>query len=109
VHTVLAIPQGTGDSLAIAGKFDVHFVFGFDKNMVAAHTLGIVHEKSAPIGIGGDGGNDTVMPTVIIVGKEGRILWTHETDNYRMRPEPEIFSGFTGKFSLQLIKIYRLL
>jgi hypothetical protein len=31
------------------------------------------------------------MPTVIIVDKEGKILWTHETDNYRVRPEPETF------------------
>ncbi|MFT5887931.1 MAG: hypothetical protein ACI9BO_000744 [Zhongshania sp.] len=67
----------------------MHFVFGFDKNMVAARTLGIVHEKGAPIGMGGDGGNggnDTVMPTVIIVHQEGKILWTHETENYRVRP-----------------------
>ena len=35
--------------------------------------------------------SDTVMPTVIITGKDGKIVWTHETDNYRVRPEPDTF------------------
>ena len=35
--------------------------------------------------------SDTVMPTVIITDKDSKIVWTHETDNYRVRPEPDIF------------------
>ena len=35
--------------------------------------------------------SDTVMPTVIITDREGRVVWTDETDNYRVRPEPETF------------------
>jgi beta-lactamase superfamily II metal-dependent hydrolase len=31
------------------------------------------------------------MPTVIITDKQGTVVWTHETDNYRVRPEPETF------------------
>jgi hypothetical protein len=31
------------------------------------------------------------MPTVIIVDGEGRILYTDQTDNYRVRPEPDVF------------------
>jgi len=34
---------------------------------------------------------DTVLPTVIITDKGGRVLWAHETDNYRIRPEPGIY------------------
>jgi len=34
---------------------------------------------------------DTVMPTVIIVNAEGEILFADQTDNYRMRPEPDTF------------------
>ena len=36
-------------------------------------------------------GEDTVLPTVIIVDAEGRILFTDQTDNYRVRPAPEDF------------------
>ncbi|GAB4137003.1 MAG: hypothetical protein Kow00104_20510 [Rhodothalassiaceae bacterium] len=35
--------------------------------------------------------SDTVLPTVVITGRGGTILWTHETDNYRVRPEPGTF------------------
>jgi hypothetical protein len=35
--------------------------------------------------------SDTVMPTVIISDTGGRVLWTHETDNYRIRPEPDVY------------------
>ena len=35
--------------------------------------------------------DDTVLPTVIITGRDGKIVWTHETDNYRIRPEPQIY------------------
>lgn len=35
--------------------------------------------------------SDTVLPTVIITDKDGRIVWTHETDNYRVRPEPDTY------------------
>jgi hypothetical protein len=35
--------------------------------------------------------SETVLPTVIITDKGGRILWVHETDNYRIRPEPEVY------------------
>ena len=35
--------------------------------------------------------SDTVLPTVIITDTGGRVLWTHETDNYRIRPEPDVY------------------
>ena len=31
------------------------------------------------------------MPTVIITDAERRIIFTHQTDNYRVRPEPATF------------------
>ena len=30
-------------------------------------------------------------PTVIITDAGGRILWVHETDNYRIRPDPDLY------------------
>ncbi len=34
---------------------------------------------------------DTVIPTVIITDKDGKLIYVDLTDNYRVRPEPEIF------------------
>jgi len=31
------------------------------------------------------------MPTVIITDEDGKFLFSDETDNYRVRPEPELF------------------
>jgi len=31
------------------------------------------------------------MPTVIITDEGGKILYSDATDNYRVRPEPELF------------------
>jgi hypothetical protein len=33
----------------------------------------------------------SVLPTVIIVDPEGRIIFTDQTDNYRVRPDPDTF------------------
>jgi hypothetical protein len=35
--------------------------------------------------------SETVLPTVIITDETGKIIWTHQTDNYRVRPEPDVF------------------
>ena len=35
--------------------------------------------------------SETVLPTVIITDEEGKILFLDQTDNYRVRPEPETF------------------
>jgi hypothetical protein len=35
--------------------------------------------------------SDSVLPTVIITAQGGDILWVHETDNYRVRPEPATY------------------
>jgi hypothetical protein len=35
--------------------------------------------------------SETVLPTVIITAAGGKILWSHQTDNYRVRPEPALY------------------
>ena len=34
---------------------------------------------------------DTVLPTAVVTDASGRILLSDQTDNYRVRPEPETF------------------
>ncbi len=68
----------------------MHFLV--DPKARAARQLGLVHEAGLPLGmqiLGYD--TDTVLPTAIITDASQRILWVHQTDNYRVRPEPETF------------------
>ena len=63
-----------------------------DKDSRAARALGISSEFGIPTGLEALGyDTDAPMPTVIITDANGKVLWTHETDNYRVRPEPETF------------------
>lgn len=32
---------------------------------------------------------DTVLPTLVVVDAEGRIVFADQTDNYRIRPTPD--------------------
>ncbi|MDX8400145.1 MAG: hypothetical protein R8K20_07840 [Gallionellaceae bacterium] len=44
--------------------------------------------------------SDTVLPTVIITDKNRKILWVHETDNYRIRPEPDVYLEVLRKYNI---------
>ena len=70
----------------------MNFDFLTDEGNKAARILGIESENGIPLGmqmLGYD--SETVLPTVIITDENGRVIWTHETDNYRVRPEPDVF------------------
>jgi len=92
VRVALVSPQPHKFTVGLARKFDVAFDFLTDEQNKAARILGIAHPDGLPMGmqvLGYD--SETVLPTVIITDTGGRILWAHETDNYRIRPEPELF------------------
>lgn len=38
-------------------------------------------------------GGDIARPATILLAPDGRILWAHFADNYRVRPEPEELLG----------------
>jgi len=90
VRVALVSPQPHNNTIALAKRFDAPFDFLTDEGNHAARALGIDHPGGLPMGmqvLGYD--SDTVLPTVIISDTGGRVLWAHETDNYRVRPEPE--------------------
>ncbi|MCK9199868.1 MAG: AhpC/TSA family protein [Gallionella sp.] len=94
VRIALIAPQPHDNTVALAQKFRLEASFEFltDEDNAAARKLGIEHPNGLPAGmqmLGYD--SDTVMPTVVITGRNGRILWAHETDNYRVRPEPDTY------------------
>lgn len=92
VRVALVSPQPHRNTEALARRFQVPFEFFTDTGNQAAQTLGIAAPAGLPAGMQALGyGSDTVMPTVIITDREGRVVWVDETDNYRVRPEPETF------------------
>ncbi len=95
-------PQPQNYSRGLAKKFGVDGIeFYQDENNAAAKALGIASKNGTPMGMQALGyANDTVMPTVIITGADSKILWVHETDNYRVRPEPETYIEVLKKNSV---------
>lgn len=92
VRVALVSPQSHTQSAALAKQFSVQFDFLRDDNNQSARTLGIIDEGGTPAGLEVFGyDSDTVMPTVLILDREGRLVYQHLTDNYRVRPEPSLF------------------
>lgn len=91
-RVVLVSPQPHDNTADLAKRFDVPFVFLTDEGNRAARTLGIENENGLPMGMTVLGYDvDTVLPTVIVLDAEGVIRWVDQTDNYRVRPEPDTF------------------
>ncbi len=89
---ILCAPQPEKNTQTLANKFDVPFIFVTDVGNRAAQTLGIEMKNGLPAGmemLGYD--KDTVYPTVIITNKQGIIIYSDLTNNYRIRPEPDDF------------------
>jgi len=92
VDLVLISPQPTELTQRVAEMFGVPCRFWVDSDLSAARELGIVHDEGIPPGsLRNRYGPDTVLPTVVIVDPDGRILFADQTENYRVRPDPDIF------------------
>lgn len=92
VRVAMIAPQPHENTVGISRTYNAQFDFLTDEHNAAARALGIVNENGTPMGMQMFGyDTDTVLPTVIITGQDGKIVWTHETDNYRIRPEPDTF------------------
>ncbi len=92
VRTALISPQPHENTAALARTHNVNFEFYTDTDNVAARALGIDHHGGLPLGMQAMGyDSDTVLPTVIITDVRGWVIWAHETDNYRVRPEPDVY------------------
>lgn len=92
VRVALVSPQPYGKNLHLAEKFAVNLEFLTDEDNVAARILKIDNAHGLPMGMQMMGyDSDTVLPTVIITDKNGKVVWVHETDNYRIRPEPDVY------------------
>ncbi len=90
VIVVSSQPARKSQKLAWRVKAPIQFLL--DNKNRAAETLGILHEKGAFAGTELLGYKpDVAYPTTLIINAAGRILYSDQTDNYRLRPEPSEF------------------
>ena len=92
VKILVVSPQTAEHNRQLARRFDAPVDFLTDPGNQAANALGIAASSGIPAGmqlLGYD--SATVLPTVIITNADGTIIFTDQTDNYRVRPEPETF------------------
>lgn len=91
INVVLISPQSENHSRELAARYDVPFIVLVDEGNEVAESLGIAVSNGVPLGVSGGYDPDTVLPTVIVTSESGTILFSDQTDNYRVRPEPDIF------------------
>ena len=94
VHIALISPQPLSRSAKLAAKYDAcgNVDFLIDEGGVAARKLKIEMTDGVPFGMSVLGyAKDTVYTTVTLIDAEGSIIHTDQTDNYRVRPEPQTF------------------
>ncbi len=87
----LISPQPDSHTKALAEKHAVPFRFLVDQDNKVAESLEIAVKNGVPFGMPGGYAPDTVMPTLIVTNAAGTIVFSDQTDNYRVRPEPDIF------------------
>jgi len=103
INVVLISPQPDQQSQKLASQYDVPFRFLVDENNKLAESMGVALKNGVPVGLPGGYGPDTVLPTLIVTNEKGTIVFCDQTDNYRVRPEPDVFlailrrSGVTVK------------
>jgi peroxiredoxin len=105
VRVALISSQPHENTVALSKKFDVDFDFLTDQGNAAARALGIENPHGLPMGmqvLGYD--SETVVPTVIITDRQGKVIWAHETDNYRVRPEPNVYLEVLKSNGIALIE-----
>lgn len=92
IEVALVSPQSLDETRALAERFGVAFRYLTDPAASAAASLGIRHDGGVPPGVTQLGYEaDTVFPTVIVIDESGTVVFSDQTDDYRVRPEPELF------------------
>ena len=91
IEVLLISPQPSAQSQELSEDLGVPMNYLVDGGNQVAEQLGIAIKNGVPLGIGGDYATDTVMPTVVAINANGTILFSDQGDNYRVRPEPDMF------------------
>jgi peroxiredoxin len=89
LNLVSSQPEGRIRELAAEIGAPVRFLVDRDAEVAAA--LDIVERHAIPRGMGPGYSPVGAMPTTIVTNASGTILYTDQTENYRVRPEPDIY------------------
>lgn len=85
--------QSENESKKLASRFNANIQFLVDVDNQVAETLGIDHVDGVPAGLRSGYDANTAMPTVVITDTDNKVVFASQTDNYRVRPEPDVFIG----------------
>ena len=91
-------PQTEKHTRDLARQFEVPGEFLSDRDNQVAEQLGIAAEGGLPLGmevLGYD--SDTVLPTAVLTDTTGTIIYSDQTNNYRVRPEPQEYLAILDK------------
>ncbi len=90
VRVFIIASQPEKHTQSLAKRFDVPLEFLIDKDQQMGKQFGIVHHHGLPFGFQAFGyEDDQYYPTIIATEKGGKIIYSDQTSNYRVRPEPE--------------------
>jgi len=99
VKVMLISAQSEKESQKLSQRFDAPMTFLADTDNSGAKALGLEHTGGVPFGLPGFEA-DTILPTVVITDKEGNVIFADQTDDYRIRPEPDVFLSALRQHSL---------
>jgi len=89
MNTIFISSQPHGFSKKLTKKYPLDFHFLVDANGEVSKRLQIFEDNGLPFGFQVFGfKSHTTLPTVIITDSNEKIIYTNQTDNYRVRPEP---------------------
>lgn len=91
IDVALISPQPAERSRELETRTGGPFRFLQDPGNKLARTLDIDLRNGVPVLWPGSWSPDTVMPTVVVINENATIVYSDQTDNYRVRPEPDIF------------------
>ena len=100
IKVSLISPQPDEQSRKLAVQHKVPFNFLVDENNHVAESLGIGVKYGVPVGMPGGYSPHTVLPTLIVTNESGTIVFSDQTDNYRVRPDPDIFLAILRRTGL---------
>ena len=75
----------------LALKYSIPFNFFIDHNGATAEYLEIALKNGVPFGLVKKYGSDSLMPTLVVTNAQNTIVFTDQTNNYRVRPEPDVY------------------
>lgn len=90
VQIVLVSNQSHEETRKLAKRHDVDFIYLVDDRFALAEKLSLRHKHGTPA-ITGKDGPDSMFPTIIFTDDRRKIVFARQTDNYRVRPEPDEF------------------